>query len=393
MLDRVETRAARPEARFLTTRMRHRHLDLVTVLGLLLTALLGCVPILPSVKAETGSCDDNSPARQGQFIAYLIGPSGSRWFSKFSVRIASVDGQHDFEIVASDARVDTLSWSCDGRELAFIRHSEDSIGVYDLFSGEMRYISLDALTKNSKRTADLRSPRFSPDGSRIAFIWGRDDRNSVVYSIGRDGFGLKRISTPNPVPGENRSAFQPAWAPSGRAMAWSEATRGSFELVVASVDGSRGRATIPDATSPSFSPSGERIVFRSLGPRRSEGIWVANANGTRLSEVRLDEGAEEPVWSPTDEMIAFQDSKRDIAVLTSTGEEVRRVATGHGRVGPTPGDLHPSWSPDGKSIAFTAVVDGSSQLFVASATDTSEPATRLSTQPGNVVNPAWAYSS
>ena len=115
----------------------------------------------------------------------------------------------------------------------------------------------------------------------------------------------------------------------------------------------------PVLSDPQLSPDGRQIAFviERAGwkaNRRIGHIFRINIDGTNQVQLTFGErGESSPRWSPDSKSIAFTarrdgDTNNQIYLLHAEGGEARRVAN-H----PTaPGSL--AWAPDGKSIYFTA---------------------------------------
>jgi Tol biopolymer transport system component len=217
-------------------------------------------------------------------------------------------------------------------------------------------------------------PKWSPDGSKIAFISGRDG-NLDIYTMNADGSAQTRI-TNNPL----ADGF-PAWSHDGTKIAFVRGNLNNpstFEIFVMNANGSNQIQLTNDSAIdgvPSWSPDGTKIVFMSGGssvfdPNSFE-IFVINADGsnrTRLTNNTIVDG--QPSYSPDGTRILFASGDAlnpngiEIFVMNADGSGRNRLTTN------TVTDGFPAWSFDGSNIVFASgsVADETSvELFVMNA--------------------------
>jgi Tol biopolymer transport system component len=137
----------------------------------------------------------------------------------------------------------------------------------------------------------------------------------------------------------------------------------AFDIYIANTDGTGFKQLTQDgeATNPSWSPDGSKIVCSASG-----GIAIVNADGS--SQTMLVKGsATEPSWSPDGKWIAFTRETQPggggwaICVIKPDGSGLKRLTDGSGK------DIYPSWTADGrisfgrstKNKVYTVKLDGS----------------------------------
>ena len=201
-------------------------------------------------------------------------------------------------------------------------------------------------------------PKWSPDGSKIAFMSGRDG-NLEIYTMNADGSAQTRI-TNNPL----ADGF-PAWSHDGTKLAFVRGNLNSpstFEIFVMNADGNNQVQLTHDSVIdgvPSWSPDGSKIVFMSGGssvfdPNSFE-IFTIGADGNnraRLTNNTVVDG--QPSYSPDGARILFASGDAlnpngiEIFVMNADGSNRRRLTTN------SVTDGFPAWSFDGSNIVFAS---------------------------------------
>ena len=179
------------------------------------------------------------------------------------------------------------------------------------------------------------TPAWSPDGRRLAFSRRGANEPPDLYTIAVDGAGLTKIA-------ERASA--PRFSPDGRRIAYvvEDPSRNRTDVVVANADGS-GPVTLTASLAgytyapPSWSPDGSRLAFV-----RSGRIAVVRPDGTALRRYASIGSVNVVEWSPDGTRLLFADAGGVAFVDVATGRRTTVSAFG----------TAPSWSPDGRSVAF-----------------------------------------
>jgi dipeptidyl aminopeptidase/acylaminoacyl peptidase len=236
-------------------------------------------------------------------------------------------------------------------------------------------------------------PRLDPSGSTVAFGVWTIDREANEY---RSNIWLAPVDGSEPprrfTTGERRDTT-PRWSPDGSRLAFTSSRKEKepAQLYVIPVGGgepTRLTELKEDAGEPVWSPDGTQIVFaarardeayeeedgRKRRPRRIDRLhykldnegWTVDRR-TQLFVVPVDGSAEprrltdgvyensSPAWSPDGSRIAFVSARRedwdtalveDLFLVDPAGGDVEQL---------TPGDAshtRPVWSPDGRTLAF-----------------------------------------
>lgn len=237
-------------------------------------------------------------------------------------------------------------------------------------------------------------PRISPDGKRVAFVVttlsaDKDEYLSNIWIANVDDGHLRRFTT-----GPTRDTH-PRWSPDGTRLAFLSDRGPCKKAHVYVMPATGGEPTcLTDlkrgVSDPVWSPDGTRLAFvsrvggwdepddeeekaKSKPPRviralkhklngegftydRRPHIFVVAADGGELRQITDGDFADaEPTWSPDGRSIAFvssrhetrdEDNVADIWIVAADGGELRRVTHSDGPV------ASPSFSPDGRLLAY-----------------------------------------
>jgi len=264
-----------------------------------------------------------------------------------------------------------------------------------------------------------RSPCWSPDGKRMAFISDRSG-DWDIFTMNTDGSDQRRLAGN---PGLDRA---PTWSPDGTRLAWESHVSGMPNIWVCDAHGQNSRpligpdqaltiqqgkvgkdkvfnfveATWPFADNtfyfmyPVWSPDGERIAAVLLGGNGGQSVVMIDTDGShRLQVISKISEVGDLCWSPDGTWLAgtlrFQETERSGIFIVKTdgtdkyrwlvdvtpqgprlGGAIRRGLVtwySHGsarprRVVKSFGSL--AWSPDGKTLAFSSDMDPSGAFYI-----------------------------
>lgn len=247
-------------------------------------------------------------------------------------------------------------------------------GSFDIWTVGLDGSGARDLTETKAYDSD---PSWSPDGRRIVFSSYRSGR-AQVWVMKADGSGLRRLTH------DHAYDVEPAWSPDGTRIAFvrSPDSRRDYRIWVMRADGT-GARLLSHAYDwqPSWSPNSRRLVFTSARTGYPS-LYVMNADGSGQRRLRGEVGIDnsDPSWSPDGRLIAWMHSAQ-LWVMNADGSAPRALTPS-----PTSGiyDERPHWSPDSSRIVFEtervpsglAIIgaDGSNMTGIPNVSHGAEPA-------------------
>ena len=274
----------------------------------------GLIAFTRSVGSEGGQIYAVRPDGSGlrQLTHRRGGAGGAEWSPdgrRITFTAAGDDRLHVFvkrlgggvrQVTRGGGQFTDPTWSPDGRRIAAVR------GHW--VQGRLRYEqSLVVMRADGRRRRTVyaggelatASPAWSPDGRSIAFVHtdiGMLGADPNLYVVPAEGGEARRIT-------EGGSQQDPDWSPDGRLIAytWGSPARRRRSARRPAPTGSGDALLVDDlAVSegwPAWAPSGRRVAFSRFGR-----IWTVAADGTapeRLTDVRTTGVSHwDPSWQP-----------------------------------------------------------------------------------------------
>jgi TolB protein len=232
------------------------------------------------------------------------------------------------------------------------------------------------------------TPRWSPDGSRIAFTCYAQRGSSVLTAqICIQSMATNRLISWPRFAGTNAS---PAWSPDGSQIMFMSSMSGNPELFTTDASGGRPkRLTFSNGanTSPSWNPkTGQQVAFVSDRGGIPQ-LYVMNSDGSSQTKIDLpDMGyVVDPAWSPNGQLLAFSwrrpNGNYDLYLMEIVTHQLVELTRDAGR------NERPSWAPDGRHIVFESTRTGTRQIWSMLADGTSA---RQLTKQGQNESPNWS---
>ncbi|MFL5950595.1 MAG: hypothetical protein ACJ74M_03235 [Gaiellaceae bacterium] len=216
------------------------------------------------------------------------------------------------------------------------------------------------------------APTWSPDRRQLAFQSNRDG-NWEIYTMRADGSAARRLTNDGARDGE------PSWAANGNHIAFTR----DGDLYEMRSDGSHVQSLGNPGEWPAFSPHPDELASDVPYGEHDYGLAV-NRPGSGLGMYGSAD-ARRPSWSRDGKRIAFEcriGTHWHVCVMSGSGRGVRYLT-------PHSSDaLAPVWSPDGRRIAFISDRDGADELFVMAADGTD--VVRITGAEADIDTPTWS---
>lgn len=217
--------------------------------------------------------------------------------------------------------------------------------------------------------------------SRVLFV-----RRTDVWIVDSDGANQRQLT-------RGALTMSPAWHPNGRTIAYSRYGEAgtSIELHDLMTGARRAVRATPEGLNitPAFSRDGQNLIWATARDGGTEIVSASMANLTLARRVTVGRGTDNtsPTFSPDGRRIAFMSGRAgqpQVYISDSDGTNVQLLT--EFSYGSTSYRASPAWSPDGRLIAYQARAGGF-QIMVLNLRDR---AVKQLTSAGVNEDPSWA---
>lgn len=213
---------------------------------------------------------------------------------------------------------------------------------------------------------ELLTGRRGVSDTEIAFVSDRGG-NREIFVMSADGSGERQATRNGSV-----NAL-PGWSPDGKSIFYVSYRSNRRPALYSVAQGGKKSGRVKGDLAPKdkvyrgvMSPNGKRLALVMPDDESNMGIYLTDAHGRGLKRITHTRGNSlSPTWSPDGKRIAFVSDRTgspQLYIMDSNGKNISRLTFTGGY------NSAPSWSPDGRWIVYELRVEGQFDIWLTDPT-------------------------